>query len=267
LARLSTTGSLVAALAQPAPAAPSGTNTPTRRSGGAARRRATARRRVAIAAVAAIAVGAAALLLRGGDDPISRVRQIISDEPTVEPFAFDNVRTTVSPLSTTKPKRLRDVAAGAGGQIAPVIEELIMQTYVDPDAWGDYGDAWDLFEGGAAEQAEADADVLTLGASADGLYDELRADGGALRVIVLTDAKDRPIRAVAQVRFFASASLKDGSATEITTEGSYFLLRDGDEWRIVAYDVERREDPAGSTTGATGTTGTTGTATGGTGAI
>lgn len=222
-----------------------------------------ARRRIAIAAIAAIALGAGGFLLLGGDDPIVRVP--IIQEPPVEPFTFDNVRASVSPLSDTKPKRLRDVASTASAEIAPVIEELIMQTFVDPDAWGDYGDAWDLFEDAAAAQAEADADVLTLGASADDVYDELRAGGGTLRVIVLTDEKDHAIRAVAQVRFRASATLKDGSATEISSDGSYFLVRERDDWRIVAYDVRREEEAAAGAAG-TGATGTTGTATGGTGA-
>ena len=204
LASPGTTGSLVAGLAEPAPAAPGGTTTPTRRADGAARRRAVARRRIAIAVVAVVVLGVGAFLLFGGNGSIPI--PFVPDEPSVEPFTFANVRTTVTPVSDTKPKKLGDVATEASGQVTPVLEELFMQSYVDPGAWGDYGDAWDLFVDGAATQAEADVEVLTLGAAANDLYEELQAGESTLRVIVLTDAKDKAVRAVAEVAFVAAAS-------------------------------------------------------------
>jgi hypothetical protein len=250
----------VAALAQPAPAAPGGTRTPSRRADGAARRRAVARRRIAIAVAAVVVLGVGGFLLFGGDDPIIEPPPILGG-PEVEPFTFANVRTTVTPTSDTKPKKLGDVAGEASEQITPVLEELYMQAYVDPGAWGDYGDAWDLFADEAATQAESDVEVLTLGGSAGDLYEALQAGDSALRVIVLTDPKDKAVGAIAEVSFVATATLADGTTTEISSAGSYFLRRDGDDWRIVAYEVERDEEAAAGGTGATGAA-----ATGGTGA-
>lgn len=219
-----------------------------------------ARRRIAIAVVAVLVLGVGAFLLFGGNGSIPIPIPGLN-EPDVEPFTFANVRTKVASVSDTKLKKLDDVATEASAQVTPVLEELFMLTYVDPDAWGDYGDAWDLFVDEAATQAEADVEVLTLGAAASDLYEELLAGDSRVRLVVLTDTEDKAVRAVAEVEFVATATLKDGSSTQISSEGSYFLVRDGDDWRIVAYDVQRDEEPGGAATGATGAT-----ATGGTGA-
>ena len=80
------------------------------------------------------------------------------------------------------------------------MDELYFRAFVDQGSWGDYEAAFELFEGRAAESAGSDAEVLTLGCTANEDFEALDEANGTLTISVLTDADDAPVSAVAQVR-------------------------------------------------------------------
>jgi hypothetical protein len=195
---------------------------------------------------AAALLGIAAFLLLGGDVPG------IGQGPSgPSEYTFDLKSVKAAPTSETPPRQLDDVARSAADGVEGTMDQLYFVAYVDEGSWGDYGGLSDLFIGKAAARAEADADVLTLGADANEVYDSLDAPPGALRVIVLTDAKDAPASAIALVRFQADTKRKHGSPTTIVSTGSFFLHPVDGAWRVYAYRVDRNEEPSagGSPTG------------------
>lgn len=197
--------------------------------------------RVAAAAGVVALIVVAGFFLLGGDVPL-----IDGDDDQGE-FGFELKRVRASSTSRTPPAELGDVAQEAGAEVKETMDELYLQAFVDEGSWGDYRAAFDLFEEEAASKAEADTEVLTLGSTADDDYQALEPQVGTLSVVVLTDPKDAPVEAVARVLFRADARLKDGSSTMITSSGAFFLRRDGGEWRIFAYRLDRNEEAAGGT--------------------
>jgi hypothetical protein len=188
--------------------------------------------------VAVLVVGG--ILLTGGDVPL------IPDGPHgSSSFSFDlagNVQ--VSPTSRTPPAQLSDVAGEAGDGVKETMDQLYFNAFVDSDQWGDYAEAFALFDGQAAASAEQDADVLTLGLTAGDRYETLNPTSGSLSISVLTNAKDAPVSAVAEVEFLAEATATDGSTTEIASTGSFYLRQVDGTWRIFAYRVGRDDSTA-----------------------
>jgi hypothetical protein len=188
---------------------------------------------VGVAVVAVLVVGG--ILLTGGDVPL------IADGPHgPSSFSFDlagNVQ--VSPTSDTPPAQLGDVARDAGDGVKQTMDELYFSAFVDSDQWGEYAEAFALFDSRAAASAEDDADVLTLGPTAGDLFETVEPTSGTLTISVLTNGQDAPVSAVAEVEFFADATGTDGSTTEITSTGSFFLRQVDGTWRIYAYRVDR----------------------------
>jgi hypothetical protein len=202
-------------------------------------RRATAwRRGAAVAGVVALAAVAAFLLL-GGDVP-----GIDGERAGPGEFSFVLKKVKAAPTSNTPPADLQDEAELAGADVKATMDELYFFAYVDSDSWGDYGSAYDLFDDTASTRAEKDTDVLTLGSTANELYRAVTPRPATIRIVVLTDRKDAPASAVAQVFFRADADLKDGSSSVLTSSGSFFLRKAEGGWRIYAYRVDRDEQPA-----------------------
>jgi hypothetical protein len=182
--------------------------------------------------VAALAI--AGFLLLGGDVPL-----IPTGPESPGAFSFDLGNVQASPITDTPPSELKDVAREAGSGIKETMDELYFRAFVDGSSWGDYGAAFELFDGRAATRAEADAEVLTLGPTANDIYGSLSSPSGSLTIAVLTDRKDAPVTAVAEVQFLANAQRKDGTSTEVSSVGSYFLREVDGAWRIFAYRVDR----------------------------
>ena len=237
------TGSLDGVLGHdPQTAAPSGAPQPTRRAdNAAARRKAVARRRIAVAGVvvAALAVGLFLLSRGGGKGPLD----IFRGGPKPE-YQFDHVTVAAATTTTTKPPSVKREAEEVGGEILAVLDRFYTAAFVDDGQWGDYGDAWSLFDDAAGEKAQADVDVLTLGSAANDLYDSITPQDDSLEITVLTDRKDNAHSAVAKVTFSALVKLKDGTYTTVTSTGSFFLRRVDGEWRIYAYETNREEEAA-----------------------
>lgn len=186
--------------------------------------------------VALLAVGS--FLFFGGD--VSLI-----DEPSGPgefSFALGNVQ--ASPITDTPPPQLKDIAREAGASIKETMDELYFRAFVDSSSWGDYAAAFELFEGEAAASAELDAEVLTLGPTANDDFEAMASPSGTLTIAVLTDKKDVPVTAVAEVQFLADAQRKDGTSTEISSSGSFFLRQVDGAWRIFAYRVDRADQAA-----------------------
>jgi hypothetical protein len=200
-----------------------------------------ARRRLIVGVVVvAVLGGGAYFLLSDGKVPIPFV-----DNPPPVTFTFEDVKVEAATTSHTKGTLPEKRADKAGEQVATVLSSLYTVAFVEDDYWGDYGDAWSLFEETAAQQAEADLPTLTLGPQASDLYEKIDASpASSLTITVLTDRHDQPISAIAQVLFEADAKLRNGGTSAITSEGSYFLRPSGDEWLIYAYEMDRNEEEA-----------------------
>lgn len=186
--------------------------------------------------VALLAVGG--FLFFGGD--VSLI-----DEPSGPgefSFALGNVQ--ASPITDTPPPQLKDIAREAGASIKETMDELYFRAFVDSSSWGDYAAAFELFEGEAAASAELDTEVLTLGPTANDDFEAMASPSGTLTIAVLTDKKDVPVTAVAEVQFLADAQRKDGTSTEISSSGSFFLRQVDGAWRIFAYRVDRADQAA-----------------------
>ena len=187
--------------------------------------------------------GGAYLLLSGGRVP--GIGDIGKPDPPPLAFEFENVSVeTTTTSGTGKRGDAENRSERAAADIESVMNGLYTIAYVEDDNWGDYGEAWSLFEGPAAERAEADVEIITLGAAARDVYEKLTPESSALTITVLTDPRDQPTSAVAEVSFVAGAELTDGSATQITSEGAFFLRPGGDGWLIYAYRVDRDEQAA-----------------------
>lgn len=157
-------------------------------------------------------------------------------------FSFELGKVQATPITRTPRTELNDVAREAGTGVKETMDELYFRAFVDQGSWGDYGAAFELFEGGAAEQAGSDADVLTLGTTANDDFEALDEASGTLTVSVLTDAKDAPVSAIAQVEFEATVEARGGgSATQVVSVGSFFLREVDGAWRIFAYQVDRND--------------------------
>jgi hypothetical protein len=223
---------------QPSAADPA-RRSPAGRAEEAARRRATARRRaaVAIGVVAVIVIGG--FLLFGGKVPL-----VPDNHAGPGEFSFHLGNVQASPITATPPSELKDTARDAGTGIKATMDELYFRAFVDAGSWGDYGAAFDLFDGAAKARAEADVDVLTLGPTAKDDVEALNAPNGTLTISVLTDKKDAPFTAVAEVQFLADAQQRDKTTIQISSIGSFFLRQVDGAWRIYAYRVDRDDHAA-----------------------
>jgi hypothetical protein len=211
----------------------------TNRVDDAARRAVIARRR------AAVAIGLVALLAIGGFLLLGEGVPLIPTGPEGPgDFSFELANVQASPITDTPPSQLKDAAREAGNGIKETMDELYFRAFVDSGSWGDYGAAFELFEGQAVARAEADAEVLTLGPTANDDYETLDPTSATLTIAVLTDRKDVPVTAVAEVQFLADAARNDGTSTQVSSSGSFFLRQADGVWRIFAYRVDRDDQAA-----------------------
>ena len=176
-------------------------------------------------------VAIAAILLSGGTVPL-----IDAGPDGPDGFSFQLGKVQATTISRTPRSELNDVAREAGAGVKETMDELYFAAFVDQGSWGDYGPAFELFEGSAAARAEADQEVLTLGATAGDDFDSIDAASGTLTISVLTDDQDAPVSAVADVEFEATVEGADGGTSTqvvslplktVNTPGAFSCTRDG----------------------------------------
>jgi hypothetical protein len=192
-----------------------------------------------VAGIVVVVAIVAAFVLLGGDVPL------IDQGPSGPgEFAFRLSGVRAAPTSATPPADLQGRASEAGDAVKATMDELYLRAFVDTESWGDYEAAFAMFDEAAAERAQADAAVLTLGPDAQQVYESMGPARGQLRIVVLTDRRDTPVSAVAKVSFTADAERTNGATTEIKSSGSFFLRKVDGEWRIFAYRVDRDDETA-----------------------
>ena len=187
-----------------------------------------------------VAVGVVAWLLLSGGDPSIGEGPSGPTSLTLELAG----KVEVSGTSDTPPAQLAETARETGDAVKRTMEELYFRAFVDQGSWGDYADAFALFDAQAAARAEADTDVLTLGPAAGDEFEVVNPTSGTVTISVLTNGKDAPVTAVAEVEFLADATRTDGGTTEIASTGSFYLHQVDGTWRIFAYDVDRDDTAA-----------------------
>lgn len=209
------------------------------------------RRAIGVGVAIAAVVGVGAYFLTGGETP-DVIDDIIGGEPDREipDFAFDLQQ---SKYEATVAGGNKDAQAATaeevGEQVKESLDEVFFVAFVDPDTWGDPGEISDAFTQEAADTLEANLETLTLGADAGDVYEFVEPGRSTMNVLVLTKAEGGALRAVATVKFLAIAEHTDGTFSRISVTGTFFLLQDGDAWKIEAYEADRLEreiDPPAS---------------------
>lgn len=201
-----------------------------------------ARRRVIVGIVAAVVVIVALFLIFGGKD--SPISPPFGGGPEVATFAFKKVTTgATGTVANTDKKQQTKVAKQAAPDVQAVVTAVLQAGYVDPDSWGDAGAIKDNFTGPAVDQVEPNIDTLTLGTNAADVYESVTPTPSRLKVTALTDGDPKVIRAMAEFEFNGKAALKDGTSAKVTVDGTFFLVPDGDTWKIEAFRIEREIKP------------------------
>ena len=235
-------GSLVGALAnEKTPLRDTAAPTP-KRAQKTSDRSTVARRRIIVGVIVAVAaLGLLWFLFGRGEDSVIGL-PFTSSAPPPEQFEFKTVTSkpeaTVAHLDKKKLEK-------AGKHNAPAIQEVVTQLlqtgYVDPETWGDAGKIDDFFTEEAAKQVEPNIDTLSLGKDASDTIESVNPGASKLKVTTLIDGNLDPIRALGEIKFKAKATNTDGSTTKITLTGTFFLVPDGDGWKIEAFDLNREE--------------------------
>lgn len=221
---------------------------PMRRVDTTEKRSAKAKQRLIVGGIVLLLVIAAAVWAVTRPEGESIIPFVGSHEPKVPTpaFAFTIKQVKANTTTDAGPKKVIGVAKDAAGQVKTQLDVLYYDAFVDPKHWdGDeYDDVWNLFDGGAKEQAKNDVQTLTLGEGAGDVYDFVQPHKGGLTINVLTDSSNQPAEALAQVTFTAVATLDDGTYTKIVSTGHYFLKPVDGQWRIYSYDIKRQERKA-----------------------
>ena len=200
-----------------------------------------------IALVVVLVIGVGVFFLLTGGGPAKNLREAITGGDPVPEFDFLMRKPEAFEVTPEHHRQLDGAAQDVAAAVNEQIDLLYTAAFLDPNSWkeGDYQDAWVVFDEQAVSAAQEQAEVLTLGAAAGDTYQKVTPAKSKLTVNVLFDAEGEPNTAVAVVSFRAIATAKGGaSATEIVSEGQYFLQDLGDGWRVVSFDVDRADQEA-----------------------
>lgn len=200
--------------------------------------------------IAVVIVGA--LLFIGG----GRVIKAVTGNDETPPFDFKLGKTAaVSTSDSASPADLQPTADGVAQEALPTIDTLFTEAFLDPGNWrdGSYDSALDTFEEAARATAEGQLETVTLGVNAGDTYASVAPGKSKVWFRVLFDPQGNPAEIDAIVRFHALAKGKDGTYTDITSHGQFFLHDTGDGWKIFGFSVGRADHettpPAGPSGG------------------
>ena len=217
----------------------------SRRISSSSKRAATARRRAIVGGIAALVLaGGAVAVFTGGGDGGGPLGILTGDDgPETPEFTFAVKKVVPQTTSETPSRDLQKEAKDVADAVKTTLDELYFDGFVEHDTWGDFGEIEELFDEQARGQAESDLDTLTLGASGSETFTFVQPGESTIVIDVLADDADRPVQAIATVKFSGTAEGDDGSFTEVKSTGSFFLRHIDGGWRIYAYRVERADKP------------------------
>jgi len=200
------------------------------------------RNRIIAGVVGAVVVlGAIFFFTRGGGSIIG------PNEPAPGDVAFTVKDVKFIPYQLHGDQNAQKATAHqAADQIKSQLNTLFQAAYVEPGSWGDTGAIDDLFTGSAKDQLDGDVNTLTLGANAGDTYKRVDPGKSTVTVSVLTGADGSAVRASARLTFNGLATHDDGTFSAITVTGTAIFVKDGDEWKIEAYNLKRSEKQAQS---------------------
>jgi hypothetical protein len=204
-----------------------------------------ARRRIVVGVVAAVAILGVLWFLfgRGDDSPLQGLNPF-SSAPPVEQFEFKKVESKPEATQAHLDKnKLEKAAKHNMFAVKDALTQLLQAGYINPDSWGEAGDLDDFFTEDAAKQVEPNIDTLSLGTDAPDTVESVKPLPSKLKVTSLIDGNLDPIRALGEVTFKAKATNKDGTTTKVTLTGTFFLVPDGDTWKVEAFDLNREMKP------------------------
>ena len=197
------------------------------------------------------------LLLTGGKDSGGGTGNAASISPTAGHFTFKIDQPQVLLTSPqTNPGRAAKAAKPAAQQVEKLIHDFYVEAYLDPVQWanGPYAGTFTAFSDGAKAEAMGRLEAMTAGSQAADTIDTIDTKNASLKEKVLMDQRGNPYSVVAVVTFEASATMKDGSSGDITSQGQYIFEKTGAGWQVTSFSVTRN-DKAGTTSASSTPTG------------
>ena len=165
-----------------------------------------------------------------------------SASPELASFRFDvGGREVVATARGHLTERERRDAREAADRVEAAVTDLYVAAFLDPEQWtsGTYADVFDVFAGVARPEAQQRAGILTAGGDAADRFDRIEPLKGRLTLRILLDRSGKPTLVASKVRFLARGDGTDPLA--ILSEGTYLFRRIDGAWRIVSFDVVRRD--------------------------
>jgi len=207
------------------------------------------------------------VLVRGGVDGILPGTGSPTDTVSISPLGWQVSQAFPVPTNPdAKVKDSQEAADRAGRQVVDVLENLYSAGFLDANALtsGDYSAAFDVFADGARPEARKHEAVLTAGTGAD-VFKHIEPTRGTVHMKVLLGASGQPVSVVGVVEFEAEAFGANGGV-RFVSQGQYFLEPLDGSWRIVSFDVKRRDvelksespTPSGSSSSGSSASPTTG---------
>jgi hypothetical protein len=196
----------------------------------------------------AVGVGLAFLFRDGGDavrtEGPGEPSPAASVAPETPAFRFRVTARRIEPTTGAGlSERDRRAARRATDAAQALLTRLYVEGFLDPSSWreADYDAAFAVFTRAAASEARRRAGAVTAGPHAGDRYTAIEPAGGTLSLRVLVDRAGAPALVAGVVEFRARA-LGDPPVA-IRSEGSFLLRRGAHGWRIVSFDVVRRDRP------------------------
>jgi hypothetical protein len=210
--------------------------------------------RTAATAIALIVAAAAisAIVFWSRDEPITP--SILEPAPQRTPaFAFAVGRSGALPTAAIKARKpirtdpllpLRGASKIASRNAIASVTRLYRAGFLKPANWqsGSYGSLWREFARTSKATARKDVRVLTAGTAAGDAYVSIAPRPSKVTTTVLLDRTGKPALVLASTWFRALGRTIAGSSnTRFDSSGRFFFERVGSSWKIVSYDVRRRD--------------------------
>ena len=194
-------------------------------------------------------VGVAIFALAGGDASSLGPGLLGDDTPETPAFDFETSKPKAVETSTDPDHKAAVEAAQAPAEaVTERIDDLYTAAFLDPGNWmeGEYDDVLAFFDGGAADAAERQLDVLTAGPAAGDAFDTIRPLPSTLKVQVLFDPDGTPHAVEGSARFVARGAGEDGQV-DLVSKGQFVFERADGEWVVVSFSVRRSDEEREST--------------------